>query len=56
MSPKRAILRATADRDIHAAIEFYLAEGAQQAALKFIDALEQAIRDVERHPEIGSTR
>lgn len=56
MSHKRAILRAAADRDVQEAIEFYLTEGAQRAALKFIDALEQALQDVERHPAIGSTR
>lgn len=56
MRHKRAILRAAADRDVQEAIEFYLAEGAQRAALKFINAIEQALQDVERHPAIGSTR
>jgi toxin ParE1/3/4 len=53
---KRSILRSAADRDVREAIEFYLTEGAQQAALKFIDALEQALNEIENHPGIGSTR
>ena len=56
MSHKRAILRANADRDVREAIEFYLTEGAQDAASKFVDAFEQALRQIERHPAIGSTR
>jgi len=53
---KPAILRVAADRDVQEAIDFYLTEGAQAAALKFIDAFEQALQDVERHTAIGSTR
>ena len=56
MSYKRAVLRARADQDVQEAIDFYLGEGAQAAALKFVDALEQALRDIEHHPAIGSTR
>jgi toxin ParE1/3/4 len=56
VSYKRAALRTRADRDIEEAIDFYLAEGAPRAALKFIDALEQALGNIERHPAIGSTR
>ncbi len=56
MTYKRAVLRARADRDVQEAIDFYLGEGAQRAALKFIDALERGLRDIERHPAIGSTR
>ena len=56
MSYKPVVLRARADRDIDEAIDFYLGAGAPRAALKFIDALEQALGDIERHPAIGSTR
>ena len=56
MNARRAILRARADRDVHQAIDYYLDEGAEQAALKYIDALEQAIRHIERHPASGSPR
>lgn len=56
MSHKRAILRARADGDVQEAIDFYLAEAAQEAALKFVDALEQALQQIEHHPAAGSTR
>lgn len=56
MTHKPAVLRAAADRDVQEAIDFYVNEGAQAAALKFIDAFEQALLEVERHPAIGSTR
>lgn len=56
MSCKRAVLRTRADRDIEEAIDFYLGEGAPRPVLKFIDALEQTLGDIERHPAIGSTR
>ena len=56
MISRRVILRAQADRDVHQAIDHYLDEGAEQAALKFIDALEQAIWHIERHPATGSPR
>ena len=56
MSYKRAVLRARADRDVEEAIGFYLREIAPRVALKFIDALEQALGDIERHAAIGSTR
>jgi toxin ParE1/3/4 len=56
VSYKRAVLRTRADRDVEEAIDFYLGEGVSRAALKFIDALEQALGDIERHPAIGSTR
>jgi toxin ParE1/3/4 len=53
---KRAIPRAQADRDVHEAIDYYLGEGAEQAALKFIDALEQTLEHIGRHPATGSPR
>lgn len=56
MTPKRAILRARADRDVQEAIDFYLSEGSQQAALSFVDALEQALQHIERLPATGSSR
>lgn len=38
------------------AIEFYLSEGALQAAAGFVDALEQAYAHIGRHPATGSPR
>lgn len=56
MSPKRIVPRARANRDIDEAIDHYLSEAGQKAALGFIDALEQACRHIARHPASGSPR
>lgn len=48
--------RELADRDIEAAIAFYLAEGTEAVALGFIDALEKAFAHLGRHPASGSPR
>jgi len=53
---KPAVLRARAEEDIQAAIDFYLEERSQKAALGFIDALERSLRELERHPAMGSER
>jgi toxin ParE1/3/4 len=53
---KPAVLRARADQDVQEAIDYYLGQGAQQAALGFVDALEQALWHIERHPATGSPR
>jgi toxin ParE1/3/4 len=53
---KPAVLRERADQDVQEAIDYYLAEGAQQAASGFVDALEQALRHMELHPASGSPR
>jgi toxin ParE1/3/4 len=56
VTQKRAIIRAAADRDVQEAVDFYLTQNPSQAALQFIDALEEALYDIERHPGIGSMR
>ncbi|MCY1268803.1 ParE toxin of type II toxin-antitoxin system, parDE [compost metagenome] len=56
MKVKPIIPRALANRDIDDAIRYYLSEGAEQAALGFIDALERAYKQISRHPESGSSR
>lgn len=56
MKPKRVVPREAALRDVEAVIDHYLAEGIEQAALGFVDALEQAFAHVGRHPVTGSTR
>ncbi len=50
------IPRALALRDVDEAVAHYLEEGAAQAALGFIAALEQAYAHVGRHPSTGSPR
>ena len=56
MSARRVVPRLQAQRDIDDAVEYYLEEGAGQAALALIDALEQAFAHLGRHPAIGSLR
>jgi len=54
--PKPVIPRKLANRDVDEAIAHYLSEGAEPAALRFIDDLEQAYTHVARHPATGSPR
>ena len=56
MSSKRVIPRELANRDVDEAIRHYLSEGAKQAALGFVEALEQAFVHIGRHPATGSPR
>lgn len=56
MRTKPVIPRALANRDVEETIEYYVGEGAEQAALGFIDALEQAYERIGRNPASGSPR
>ena len=56
MKSKVVIPRELAKRDVEEAIDHYLSEDAEQAALGFIDALEQAYTHISRHPASGSPR
>lgn len=56
MKAKPVVPRELANRDVDAAIEHYLNEDAQQVALGFINALEQAYSHIGRHPGTGSPR
>ena len=56
MIAKPVIPRAAAERDIEDAFTYYLDQGAQQAALGIIDALEQAYRHIGANPASGSPR
>jgi toxin ParE1/3/4 len=56
VKPKPVIPRDRADRDVDEAIEYYQSENAPEAALGFIDALEQAYSHIGRHPDSGSSR
>lgn len=56
MKAKPIVPRELANRDVDDAIEHYLGEDAQQAALGFINALEQAYSHIGRHPATGSSR
>lgn len=48
--------RRLAIQDVDEALAHYVSEGAQQAALSFIDALEQAYAHLGPHPATGSSR
>ncbi len=56
MKSRSVIPRELANRDVDAAIDYYLSEGAAQAALGFVVALEQAYAHIGRHPATGSLR
>lgn len=56
MIAKPVIPRELANQDVDDVIAYYLGEGAEQAALGFIDALEQAFSHIGRQPATGSPR
>lgn len=56
MKCKPIIPRIIAQRDVEDAVDHYLNEASEHAALGFIDALEQAYKHITRHPATGSTR
>ena len=56
MKAKPVIPREQANRDVDEAIGHYVSEGGEQAALGFIDALEQGYAHIGRHPATGSPR
>lgn len=53
---KPLIPRELANKDIDAAIDFYIGQDAHQAASGFVDALENAFTHIGRHPATGSLR
>ena len=56
MNPKVVIARVQAIRDVDEAIAYCIGEAAEQAALGFIDALEDAYTHIARNPATGSLR
>ena len=56
MKSKPIVPRELANSDVDGAIEYYLSEGAAQAALGFIDALEKAYAHIRGHLDAGSNR
>jgi toxin ParE1/3/4 len=53
---KPVIPREQASRDVDQAIDYYLGENAPEAAVGFVNALEQAYGHIGRHPATGSSR
>lgn len=56
MSGKPVVLRERAQRDIDGALEHYLTEAEAAVALDFVDALEDACRQIGEQPAAGSPR
>ena len=56
MKAKPVVARAQASADVEAAVDHYLSENAADAAMGFIDALEQAYRHIGRNAATGSPR
>ncbi|NWN89870.1 MAG: type II toxin-antitoxin system RelE/ParE family toxin [Micrococcaceae bacterium] len=56
MSPRRVITTRQADADIKEAVDHYQDQGAPEAALGFVDNLEDTIALLSEHPNLGSTR
>ncbi|MDQ0613935.1 toxin ParE1/3/4 [Microbacterium sp. W4I4] len=55
MTARRAVTTRRADEDIEHAVSYYLEQGAMDAALSFVDALESAKALMCRHPSVGSS-
>lgn len=56
MRTKAVVPREQASRDVDEAIAHCLDQEAEQAALGFVEALEQAFAHIGRHPATGSPR
>lgn len=56
MKRKPVVPRTAANHDVDLAVSWYLQEGGEPLALRFIDALERAYGNVSRNPATGSTR
>ncbi len=56
MTHKPVVLREQARRDIDEAVQHYLTEAGPAVALAFVDALEDAHRQIGDQPAIGSPR
>ena len=56
MKSRPIIPRALAREDIEPAVDHYLSEDAEKAALGLIDELEKVFGQLARHPESGSSR
>ncbi len=56
MSRTPLVLRATAQQDIDAALDYYIREAPVGVAARFVDALDAAFRFIADHPGAGSPR
>jgi len=56
VTSKPVIPRALARKDAETALDYYTREAGPEVALRFIDALQSAYRQIGDHPAAGSTR
>lgn len=56
MRAKAVALREQARRDVEEIVDYLLSEGAEAAALGFIDELQKVYAHIGRHPAAGSPR
>jgi toxin ParE1/3/4 len=56
VTAKPVVPRALAERGVEEAVAYYLTEGGESAALRFVDALQRAFRHIGRHGASGSPR
>lgn len=56
MKAKPVVPREQANRDVDAAIDWYLSKATPEAALGFVTALEKVYGHIGRHPATGSSR
>ncbi|MBG9386667.1 type II toxin-antitoxin system RelE/ParE family toxin [Caenimonas aquaedulcis] len=56
MTAKAVVRRSQAQKDIQRAADHYFAEGGTALEVRFIDAMQAAIRKISAHPGIGSPR
>lgn len=56
MNAKPVVPREQANRDIEAAIDYYVREAGPNVALAFIDALQDTYRVIAENPGVGSPR
>ena len=56
MAAKPVQFREFASIDFDSAVNYYLAEAGQDIALRFVDAVEAAVRRAGKNPKLGSLR
>lgn len=56
MSGRVVVLRRTARQDVDEAVDFYIGQGAHDAAFRLVDELETDFKHLSRFPETGSPR
>jgi toxin ParE1/3/4 len=56
VSRKPVLLRELAQRDVEAAVDYYVHETAPDIAFGFIEALQSTYRAIAEHPAVGSPR